>query len=173
MKKTIKFFLTIFLIVSLLAACSISSRAETGIPLDSENSINSVSGDDSDDNKPAADAWVLIYENTRQREDEVSGMYSDSYSWEKDEVNNQMCHYHVKIADGVPYQKTIFAMTSTLPPKYGEPGSRITFDIATTLTETDIARYYFGDSCSVQYGAPGKELGIAGYYFWNILDEGK
>ena len=176
MKKTIKLVLTIFLIVSLLTACSNSNSnsAEAGMPSDPENSINSVSGDVSDDkNKTASDVWVLIYENTKQREDEVSGMYSDSYSWEKDEVNNQMCHYHVKIADGVPYQKSLFAMTCSLPPEYGEPGSRITFDIAATLVETDIAKYYFGDSCSVQFGTPGKELGIAGYYFWNILDEGK
>ncbi|MBR0418215.1 MAG: hypothetical protein IJI66_03505 [Erysipelotrichaceae bacterium] len=174
MKKTIKLVLSIFIIVTFLAACSNRNSAETGMPSGSENSANSVLADDSDDNdKTAADAWVLIYEKTRQREDEVSGMYSDSYSWEKDEVNKQMCHYHVKIADGVPYQKSIFAMTSTLPPEYGDPGSKITFDIATTLVETDIAKYYFGDSCSVQLGAPDKELGIAGYYFWNILDEGK
>ena len=67
----------------------------------------------------------------------------------------------------------VIAMTSSLPPDYGTPGSKITFDIATTLVETDIAKYYFGDSCSIQYGTPDKELGVVGYYFWNILDEGK
>ena len=41
-------------------------------------------------------------------------MYSDSYSWEMDEVNNQMCHYHVRIADGVPYQKSVFVYKKPL-----------------------------------------------------------
>ena len=56
MKKTIKLVLSIFLIVSLLAACSNSNSAETDTPSDSENSAgsvtpdNPVSGDDSDDN---------------------------------------------------------------------------------------------------------------------------
>jgi hypothetical protein len=158
--------------ISFLTSCS--NSAEAGSPSGPVNKSSPVTPDDSDDaSKPVADNWVLIYENTRQRDDEVSGMYSDSYSWEKDEANNQMCHYHVRIADGVPYQKSVFAMTSTLPPKYGTPGSKITFDIATSLVETDIAKYYFGDSCSIQYGTPNKELGVAGYYFWNILDEGK
>ncbi len=171
MKKTFKFVLAVFLMISFLTSCS--SSAAAGSPSGPENN-SSVTADDSDDgNRSVTDSWVLIYENTRQRDDEVSGMYSDSYSWEKDEVNKQMCHYHVRIADGVPYQKSVFAMTSSLPPEYGTPGSKLTFDIAATLVETDIAKYYFGDSCSIQYGTPNKELGIAGYYFWNILDEGK
>ena len=123
--------------------------------------------------KPAQQSgWVLIYENTEQRPDETSGMYSDSYGWEKDEVHGLMCHSHVKVANGDPYQKTEFMVTCTLPPKYGEPGGKITFDIAAVLVETNIAKYYFGDSGSVQFGGPGKGLGIAGYYLMNILDEG-
>ena len=173
MKKTFKLVLVIFLIVSLLAACSHNESAETGSNPGSDNN-NSATGYDSDNgSKSPVNTWVLIYENTKKREDEVSGMYSDSYSWEKDEANNQMRHYHVKIADGPPYQKSEFVMTSSLPPKYGAPGSKITFDIATALVKTDIAKYYFGDSCSIQFGAPEKELGVAAYYFWNILDEGK
>ena len=116
--------------------------------------------------------WELIYENTTQRPNEVSGMYSDAYAWEKDTVHNLMCHTHVRIADGQPYQKTVMELTCTLPPKYGAPGEKITFDIAAVLIETNIAKYYFGDSCSVQYGLPGKAIGIAGHYLSNILDEG-
>ena len=116
--------------------------------------------------------WELIYENTTQRPNEVSGMYSDAYAWEKDTVHNLRCHTHVKIADGQPYQKTVMELTCTLPPKYGAPGEKITFDIAAVLIETNIAKYYFGDSCSVQYGLPGKAIGIAGHYLSNILDEG-
>lgn len=116
-------------------------------------------------------SWVLIYEDTEQRPDETSGMYSDSYGWEKDEVHGLMCHSHVKVADGQPYQKTEFMVTCTLPPKYGEPGGKITFDIAAVLVETNIAKYYFGDSGSVQFGGPGKEMGAAGHYLMNILDE--
>ncbi len=136
------------------------------------STVSISSGASSGGGQSGGSGWVLIYENTEQRPDETSGMYSDSYGWEKDEVHGLMCHSHVKVANGDPYQKTETLLTCTLPPKYGEPGGKITFDIAATLVETNIDKYYFGDSCSVQFGGPGKGLGIAGYYLMNILDEG-
>ena len=179
MKKVIKLALGMFMAASLLTGCGHSESAATApdSALKEDNKPGTAdaaaySNTAMNDSAPSGGAWVLIYEDTKQRPDEVSGMYSDSYSWEKDEVHKLMCHTHVKTADGVPYQKTEFEMTCTLPPAQGSPGSRISFDIAAVLVETNIAKYYFGDSSSVQFGTPGKELGIAGHYFMNILDEG-
>ena len=99
-------------------------------------------------------------------------MYADTYTWWKDEEKGLMCHDRIKEALGDTYQKTEMLLTSTLPPKYGAPGDKITFDIAATLVETNIAKYYFGDSSEIMCALPGKAMGASGTVFWNILDEG-
>ena len=141
---------------------------ESGVPAEPGNG-GSQSGGGS---RPGGNSWVLIYEDTTQRESGTSGMYADTYTWWKDEEKGLMCHDHIREALGDDYQKTEMLLTSTLPPKYGAPGGKITFDIAATLVETNIAKYYFGDSSGIMAAAPGKAMGISGTVFWNILDEG-
>ena len=141
---------------------------EGGVPAEPGNG-GSQSGGDS---RPGGNSWALIYEDTTQKESGTEGMYANTYTWWKDEEKGLMCHDHINEALGDTYQKTETLLTSTLPPKYGAPGDKITFDIAATLVDTNIAKYYFGDSSEIMWALPGKAMGASGTVFWNILDEG-
>ena len=136
------------------------------------STVSISSGASSGGSQSGGSGWVMIYEDTTQRESGTEGMYADTYTWWKDEEKGLMCHDHIKEALGDTYQKTETLLTSTLPPKYGAPGDKITFDIAATLVETNIAKYYFGDSSEILWALPGKAMGASGTVFWNILDEG-
>ncbi len=146
---------------------------ESGVPAEPGNGGSQSGGSQSGGgSRPGGSGWALIYEDTTQKESGTEGMYADTYTWWKDEEKGLMCHDHIKEALGDTYQKTEMLLTSTLPPKYGAPGDKITFDIAATLVETNIAKYYFGDSSEIIWALPGKAMGISGTVFWNILDEG-
>ena len=122
--------------------------------------------------------WVMIYEKATQTPDyeSPSGIYYDTYSWEKDEEKGLIRGYSKQEAKPDDptrhYQCTQFETTSTLPPKSGAPGEKVTFDLTAALVETISDQYYFGASCSIQTAAPGSGPDVAGRYCWNVLDEG-
>ena len=129
--------------------------------------------------KPAqTTGWVMIYEKATQTPDyeSPSGIYFDTYSWEKDEEKGLIRGYSKQEAKPDDptrdYQCTQFETTCTLPPKSGAPGEKVTFDLTAALVETISDQYYFGASCSIQTAAPGSGPDVAGRYCWNVLDEG-
>ena len=122
--------------------------------------------------------WVMIYEKATQTPDyeSPSGIYYDTYSWEKDEAAGLIRAYSTNEAkpdDSTRhYQCSQFETTCTIPPKSGAPGEKVLFDISAALLETIGDEFYFGANCTVQWAAPGKEPNIAGRLCMNVLDEG-
>ncbi len=142
------------------------------------STVSISSGASSGGGQSGGSGWVMIYEKATQTEDyeSPSGIYYDTYSWEKDEEKGLIRAYSTKEAkpdDSTRhYQCSKFETTCTIPPKSGAPGEKILFDISAALLETISDQYYFGANCTVQWAAPGKEPNIAGRLCYNVLDEG-
>ena len=152
-----------------------------GFDVGGDNATSTVSissGASSGGSQSGGSGWVMIYEKATQTPDyeSPSGIYFDTYSWEKDEEKGLIRGYSKQEAKPDDptrhYQCTQFETTCTLPPKSGAPGEKVTFDLTAALVETISDQYYFGASCSIQTAAPGSGPDVAGRYCWNVLDEG-